>query len=223
MHQNISEFPTLDSNSVLKCKKTGDTKLVDWCSDLIRMYSLTIYLVNFWMGCHTIIKDFTPIHLLSIWDLIATYNLPMPTKGLGLNLTTSGSNIQKVNSRTPSEAEFLLFLCYTRARFPRIGSSNFRTACPSEKQYWPFQNNARKPNNGYYICKFRNMQRWFQHSTKIHMDGRIVLMGSSELLNRVIWCLMNRLEKLLDQHIWCDRMLHQIGSIAYCLQIIMWI
>jgi len=35
MHQMISEFPTLDCYSIHKLQRTGDRKLVDWCSDMI--------------------------------------------------------------------------------------------------------------------------------------------------------------------------------------------
>jgi hypothetical protein len=44
------EFPTLVSYSVQKLKRTKDMKLVDWCSYMIRMYSLTIYFLHFRMG-----------------------------------------------------------------------------------------------------------------------------------------------------------------------------
>ena len=71
MHQKILEFPNLDSYSVHRLKRTGDTKLVDWRSDMIRMYSLTVYLPNFRMDCRTTVNHFTALHLLSIWDLIA--------------------------------------------------------------------------------------------------------------------------------------------------------
>jgi len=74
MHQNIMEFPTLDSYSGHKLKRTGDTKLVDWCSDMIRMYSLTVYLSDFSMDCRTTINHFTAQHLLTIWDLISVNN-----------------------------------------------------------------------------------------------------------------------------------------------------
>jgi len=41
MDQNMAEFPTLDSYSVHKLNRTGDKKLVNSCSDMIRMYSIT--------------------------------------------------------------------------------------------------------------------------------------------------------------------------------------
>jgi hypothetical protein len=65
------EFPTLVSYSVHILKRTGDPNLVDSCSDPIRMYSLTMYLLNFKMGCRTTINHFTALHLLSVCDLIA--------------------------------------------------------------------------------------------------------------------------------------------------------
>jgi hypothetical protein len=82
----------------------------------------------------------------------------MPTKGSCLNLITSGFNIPKVTSITPSKAEFLLFLYYTVGGFHRIRSSNDRSACPPGKRYLPFLHGARRLSNGYYILKFKNMQ-----------------------------------------------------------------
>lgn len=37
--QKISKFPTSDSYSEQTLTSTGDTKLVDWCSSMIPMYS----------------------------------------------------------------------------------------------------------------------------------------------------------------------------------------
>jgi len=71
MHQKTSEFPTLDSYSARKLKRTGDTKSVDLCSDTIRMYSFTVYLFNSRIGCCITINHFTTLLLLSVWDLIA--------------------------------------------------------------------------------------------------------------------------------------------------------
>ena len=71
MHRMILEFPTLDSNSIHKLKRTGDTKLVDWCTDKITMYSLTVHLLNFRMDCRTTVNHFTARHLVSVRDLIA--------------------------------------------------------------------------------------------------------------------------------------------------------
>jgi hypothetical protein len=147
----------------------------------------------------------------------------MPTKGSCLNIIWSGSNIQTVTSITPSNAKFFLFLYYTLAGLRHIRCSNFRSACPLEQQYLPFLNGAWRLNNGHYVLKFKNLQWWFQQSTKIRMVGLIVLTGSSGLSNRLIWCILFLWEQLLDRHIWWERMLHQIGSIAYGLQITMWI
>jgi len=112
MHQNISECPTLDSYSALNLKRTGDPKFVDLCSDMIRMSSLTVYVLNSRMCCCTRVNHFTTILRLSVWDLIARQNIPMPTKGLCLKIITSGSGIRKVKrmtSITPPGEEFLLF------------------------------------------------------------------------------------------------------------------
>jgi len=193
-------------------------KFVDWCSDMIRMYSQTVYLLNFRMGCCTTINHFTALHLLSVWDLIARQNIPMPTKGSCLNIITSGSNIWTATSITPSKAEFILFLYYTSAGLHRIRSSNFRSVCPPENRYPPSLRGARRPNNGYHVLNLKNMQWRFQQSTKIHMVGLTVFTGSSGLSNRLIRCISYLSEQLLDLHIWCERiMLQQIESIAYGL------
>jgi len=71
MHQKILEFPTLASYSVHKLSRTGNTKLLDWYSDTIRMYSFAVYSLNFRMGCRTTIHHFTVQHLFRVWDLIA--------------------------------------------------------------------------------------------------------------------------------------------------------
>jgi len=146
----------------------------------------------------------------------------MPTKGSCLNLITSGSNIRTVTSITPSKAEFVLFLYYTLAGLHQIRSSNFGSTCPSETRYQPVLKGVGRLNDVYYVLKFRNIQWWFEQRTKIHMVGLIVLTGSSRLSNRLIWCILFLSEQLLDRHIWCERMLHQIGLIAYGLEIIMW-
>jgi len=70
IHRKISEFPTLDSYTTCKLRRTGDTKLEDSCSDMIRMYSLTVYLFISKMGCCITINHFTTLLLLSVWDLI---------------------------------------------------------------------------------------------------------------------------------------------------------
>jgi hypothetical protein len=71
MHQKTSEFPTLDSYSVSKLRKTGDTKSVDSCSDMSRIYSYSVYWLNSWMGCFITTNHFTTRLLLTVWDLIA--------------------------------------------------------------------------------------------------------------------------------------------------------
>jgi len=147
----------------------------------------------------------------------------MPTKGSCLNLITSGSSIQKVTSITPSKAQFLLVLYYTLAGYCLIRSSNVRSISPSNIQPRSLLNGARRFNHWYYVLKFNNMQWWFHQSAKIRMVGLLVLMGSSRLSNWLSCCILCLLEQLLNRHIWCERMLHQIRSIPYGLQIIMWI
>jgi len=71
MHQKMVDFPTLDDYSVTKLKRTVYTKLEHWWTDMIRMYSLTLYWINFRMGCGTTVDHFTALNLLSIWELIA--------------------------------------------------------------------------------------------------------------------------------------------------------
>jgi len=41
-------------------------KFVDWRSDMIRIYSLTVYLLHSRMGCRTTINRFTALYLLSV-------------------------------------------------------------------------------------------------------------------------------------------------------------
>ena len=200
-----------------KLKRSGDTKFVDWYSDMIRMYSSIVYLLYIRMGCRTTVNHFTPLHLLSVWDLITRQDIRMPTKESYLNLITSMFNIWKVTSITPSKAEFRLLLNYSLVGLHWIRSSNVSSTGPRETQCRFFLTGAIRLNNGYYIVKFKNMQWWFQQSTKICMVGLIVLTGLSELLNRLIWCILNLLEQMLDWHIWYERMLHQMGSIAYAL------
>ena len=159
MRLKISEFPPLVSYSVHKLKRTGDRRFVDWCSDMIRMYSETVYLLMCTMGCCTTVNHFTALHLLSVWDLIARWNIPMPAKGSCLNLIASRSNIRKVTSITPSKAVLLLLLYYTLAGFHQMRSCNFRSACPPEKRYRPFLRGARILSTGYYVLNLKNM-RW---------------------------------------------------------------
>jgi len=93
------------------------------------------------------INHFTALYLLSVWDLIARLNIPMPTKGSGLKLITSGFSICKVKRMTwitLSKDEFILFLYYTAARLHRIWSSNVRSSCQLGKQYQSFLKGARK-------------------------------------------------------------------------------
>jgi len=96
------------------------------------------------MSCCTTVNYFTDLHLLSVWDLIARENVPMPTKGSCLNLITFGSNIQTVTLITPSKAMFLLFLQYTFDGLHQIRPSNFRYTCQPEKRYWLFLWGARR-------------------------------------------------------------------------------
>jgi len=152
MHQKILEFRTFDSYSGLTLRRAGDTKLGDSCSDMIRMYSLRVYVLSCRMGCCTTVNDFTTLLQLSVWDLIARLHLPMPTKGSCLKLIPSGFSICKVKRMTlitPSKNRFLLFLYYTSAGLHQIKSSNFRSTCKSGKEYWPFLRGARRLNNGY--------------------------------------------------------------------------
>jgi len=144
----------------------------------------------------------------------------MPTKGSCLNIIRSGSNIWTVTSITPSKAEFLY---YTLAGLHWIISCTFRSACPPERRYWPFLIGARCLNNEYYVLKLKNIWWKSQQSTMIRIVRLVVLMGSSGLSNRLIRCILYLSEQLLDRHIWCKRMPHQRESIAYGLQIILWI
>ena len=169
------------------------------------------------MGCCTTVNHFTALNLLSVWDLIARESITMSTKGSCLNLITSVANIQKVSSITPSKAEFHLFLYYTPSGLHQMRSSNFRSACLPETRYQTFLRGARILNNEYSVLNLKNMQWRFQQCTKIRIFGLIVLSGSSGLVNRLIWSILNLLEGLLDDYILCEKMLLQIKSIAYGL------
>jgi len=109
------------------------------------------------------------------------------------------------------------FQYYTSAGLLRIRSSNLRSPCPLEIPYWSSLSGAKWLNNEYYILKLKNMQWWFEYSTTICMVGLIVLTGSSGLSNSLIRYILFLLEKLLNWHIWCKKMLHQLQSIAYGL------
>jgi len=71
MHQKILEFQHLDSYFAHQLKRTWDSTLVDLSSDMIRMYSLTVYLLQFRMGSCTTVNDFTTLLLLSVYNSIA--------------------------------------------------------------------------------------------------------------------------------------------------------
>jgi len=142
MHQKVLEFPTLDSYSQSKLKRTGDTKFVDLCSDVIRMCSLTVHLLNSRMGCYITVNHFTTLLLLSVCNLIARQNILMPTNRLCLKHITSGSSICKVMGVTlitPSKDEHLRFLEYTSDGPHRIRSPNFSSACLLESNINYFQ------------------------------------------------------------------------------------
>jgi len=198
MHQKISEFPTLDSHSARKLKRTGDTKLVGSCSDMIRIFSQTVYLFNSRMGCCITVNHFTTWLLLSVSNLISRENVPMPTKGSCLKLITSWSSIRRVKrmtSITTSKDEFHLFLYYTSVGLHQIRSSNFSSGCQPTTQYWTFRRGARILSYGYCILKLKNTRWWFQQSTKIFMVGLIVLTGASRLSNRRIRCILYPLDR----------------------------
>jgi len=176
------------------------------------------------MGCCISINHFTTRLLLSVWDLIARLNIPVPTKGSCLKPITSASSICKVKrmtSITLSKDELLLLLYYTSAGLHQIRSSTFRSTCPPGKTYRPFRRGARRLSNGYYFLKLKNRRWWFQQSKKIFMVGLIVLSGSSRLSNKQIRCILYQLEQYLGWRIWCGRMLHRAASIVYGLEIIM--
>jgi hypothetical protein len=142
IHQKVSEMPTLDTYSTCKLKRTRDTRKVDSYLDMIRMNSNTVYLFNSKMGCGITVNHVPTLYVLSIWDLIATYNIPMPTKGSCLKPLTSDSsicNVKRMHLITPSKDEIHLLLCYsTSAGLHRIRSSKFRMTCQLGNHYWPF-------------------------------------------------------------------------------------
>jgi len=105
-----------DSHPIDNLKSTGDTMLLDKCTGKIRMYSqIWHWLIIIQCYC-TVVNIFTALHLLSIWDLIARQNIPMPTKGQCPDLIKSHSNISKVNKTTfilPSNVDFVYSLRYS--------------------------------------------------------------------------------------------------------------
>jgi len=90
MHQKILEFPTLVSYSVQKLKRTGDPKLVDMCSDTISMHSLTVYLLNFRMGCRTAVNHFTGLHVMYVSSLGAPESSSLCIQPIWEHLGASG-------------------------------------------------------------------------------------------------------------------------------------
>jgi hypothetical protein len=143
---------------VHQLRLTGDTRWVDWCMDVIEMFAMIVHVWHFYLGCGTTCNEFTPIHVLSVWDYIARYNTPMPMKQLGLNHISSKYNIWKVISITPSTARFLLVLFHTVARLRWTTSDHFWSTCWSAKHYRFVQCRARRLNNGYYTLKLNNTQ-----------------------------------------------------------------
>jgi len=101
--------------------------------------------------------------------------------------------------------------------------SNYRSTYKLEKRYWPFLWGASRLNNRYYVLNLKNKWWWLQQRTKIHMVELILLTGSSGLSNSLIKWILYLSKQLLEWHIWCKRIIHQIESIAYGLYIIIWI
>jgi hypothetical protein len=199
-----------------------DMKLVNWCSDITRLYWQRVYLLNFRIGYHTTVNYFTATHLLSIWDLIAWWSKPMPDKAACLNLIISESDMWKIPSITPAKTEFLFFQCYTLARHLWTRSIMFRSACPSHDRYRPFVRDARIINIGYYVLMLKIIRWWFQQNSNICIDELIALMGRSGLSYRLMRCTLYLFEQMLDRHIWWKWILHQIWLGAYGVWIIMW-
>lgn len=157
MHQKMSEIQTLNNCSGNTLNRTGGIKLKNWCPDVIRLYSKTVYLFNIGMCCCTTINHFTGLHQSNVLGLIEQYNIPMPIKGSCLNLITSESNIRKVISKTPSKAKLLLFLHYTIAWCHQIRIYDFSRACPLDTTSRPFLTGPGILINGYYILTLKNM------------------------------------------------------------------
>lgn len=67
--------------------------LLDWILDVIRIYCLTVHLLNIRLGCYTIINYFTLLPLVNIWNMIAQKKIPIPIKAPCLNLKSSGLTI----------------------------------------------------------------------------------------------------------------------------------
>jgi len=174
MHQKHLEFPTFSDNSVHNLQRTEKNKCVDWCSDMIRMYFLTVYVINLGMGCHNYNQLFhcaASVEHLGLDCKVEYTNVNLVIMPESHNIWVQYTEVTII---TPSKAEFLFFLYYTVAGLGQIISSNVRSTVPQEKWYWTFQQGARTLNNGYYILKFENMQWWFQQCTNIYMVGLVV-------------------------------------------------
>jgi len=147
------------------------------------------------MGCCTTVNDITVLYLLSGPNMIARWYTPMPTKGSCLNSKLSGPNIGKETVITTSKAEFLCFLYCTVAGLHPIKSAGFLDAYCPERQCGPVLPGASILKNGYYILKLKNIQWWFQQSTKTGIVGQIVWTDSFRLFNtlpRWTVCLLER-------------------------------
>jgi hypothetical protein len=71
IHLMISQWTSLDNLSLYKLKQTADMKLVAYCSDLIRYYYNIVYRIHLKLGCRTMVYNFTVLHQLKVWVLIA--------------------------------------------------------------------------------------------------------------------------------------------------------
>jgi len=149
LHQQIMTFRTLHGHLRCNSMMTGEMNLVEWCQDMIRIYTETVYLLHFRMGYCTTINYCNALYLMTIWDWIGRYNIPMPTKRSYTNLITSRFNFQKVDPLTCSQAMSVVFPYYTAAGLFRIRSFNSSSTCPIEHPYWSLLRGVRRLNNGY--------------------------------------------------------------------------
>ena len=68
-------------------------KLADWCWDMIKIFSRSVYLIIIVIGYCITISHITALYLLRVWVLISRYNFLMPSKGSYLNLIISSCTV----------------------------------------------------------------------------------------------------------------------------------
>jgi hypothetical protein len=70
MHPQCSKFAIPESCARYKSEMAVETKLENMCSDMNRMYLLTVQLSKCKMGCCTIVNHVTVLLLVIFWNCI---------------------------------------------------------------------------------------------------------------------------------------------------------